>query len=276
MILVTGGTGNVGGELVKQLVGANQPVRALVRSQDPSAMPTSVEMVSGDLNRPESLSGALRDVRGVFLLGGYRDMPGVLAEIRRAGVKHVVLLTSRSVVGGDSSNAIVSMWMASEAAVRSSGVPWTILQPSGFMSNALRWLPQIRAGDVVRAPFADVPIAVVDPSDIAAVAAVVLTSKGHTSHSYMLTGPEPLRPADQIRVLAAVLGRDLRLEGLSDTETKGELGKSFPTNFVEGFFRFFAKGEFDDSPVLTTVHETTGRQPRTFEQWARAHADSFR
>src|SRR5262249_31944051 len=66
-------------------------------------------------------------------------MPGVLAEIRRAGVEHVVLLSSRSVVGGDRSSAIVSMWMVSEAAVQSSGVPWTILQPSGFMSNALRW-----------------------------------------------------------------------------------------------------------------------------------------
>lgn len=187
MILVTGATGNVGGELVRQLVAANQPVRALVRSQDQNAMPTSVETFIGDLNRPESLSTALRDVRGVFLLGGYGNMPGVLAEIRRAGVGSVVLLSSRSAVGGDSSNAIVSMWMVSEAAVRSSGVPWTILQPSGFMSNALRWLPQIRAGDVVRAPFADVPIAAIDPYDIAGVAAVALTSKGHTSRSHVLT-----------------------------------------------------------------------------------------
>jgi uncharacterized protein YbjT (DUF2867 family) len=276
MILVTGATGNVGGELVRQLVAANQPVRALVRSQDQNAMPTSVETFIGDLNRPESLSTALRDVRGVFLLGGYGNMPGVLAEIRRAGVGSVVLLSSRSVVGGDSSNAIVSMWMVSEAAVRSSGVPWTILQPSGFMSNALRWLPQIRAGDVVRAPFADVPIAAIDPYDIAGVAAVALTSNEHTSRSHILTGPEPLLPAHQIRVLAAVLGRDLRLEGLSDSEAQEELEKSFPANFVEGFLRFFAKGEFDDSPVLTTVHEITGRQPRTFERWARAHADAFR
>jgi uncharacterized protein YbjT (DUF2867 family) len=118
MIMVTGATGNVGGELVRQLVAAHQPVRALVRNQDQNAMPTSVETFIGDLNRPESLSTALRDVSGVFLLGGYGNMPGVLAEIRRAGAGPVVLLSSRSVMGGDSSNAIVSMWMASEAAVR--------------------------------------------------------------------------------------------------------------------------------------------------------------
>jgi uncharacterized protein YbjT (DUF2867 family) len=276
MFLVTGATGNVGGELVRRLIGARHAVRALVRSQDQRTMALNVETVVGDLNRPESLSTALTNVGGVFLMGGYRDMTGVLAEIRRAGVRHVVLLSSRSVVGGDSSNAIVNMWMTSEAAVRSSGVPWTILQPSGFMSNALRWLPQIRAGDLVRAPFADVTIAVIDPYDIAAVATVVLTSKGHASRSHRLTGPEPLRPTDQIRVLAAVLGRDLRFEGLSDTEAREELAKSFSENLVEAFLRFFAEGEFDDSQVLTTVHEITGRQPRTFKQWASAHADNFR
>lgn len=171
LILVTGATGNVGGELVRQLADANHPVRALVRNNAGSTLPANVEIVAGDLNQPQSLRAALKDVRGVFLLGGYPDMPGLLAEIRRAGVQHVVLLSSRSsVIGGDSSNAIVNMWQASEAAVRSSGVPWTILQPSGFMSNALRWLPQIRAGDVIRIPFADVPIAAIDPCDIAAVA----------------------------------------------------------------------------------------------------------
>ena len=138
MILVTGATGNVGGALVRQLVGSNQPVRALVRNQVEGVFPTGVESVIGDLNQPESLSAPLMGVRGVFLLGGYQDMPEALAEIRRAGVERVVLLSSRSVVGGNPSNAIVSMWMASEDAVRSSGVSWTILRPSGFMSNALR------------------------------------------------------------------------------------------------------------------------------------------
>jgi uncharacterized protein YbjT (DUF2867 family) len=276
MILVTGATGNVGGELIMQLVSANQRARALVRSRAEGALPPGVETVIGDLNRPESLSAALIGVSGVFLLGGYRDMPGTLAEIRRAGVERVALLSSRSVVGGNPSNAIVSMWMASEDAVRSSGLSWTILRPSGFMSNALRWAPQVRAGAVVRAPFADAPIAAIDPYDIAAVVAAALTSEGHASHSYILTGPEPLLPADQVRVLAAALGRDLRFERQTDEEAREEMSKSFPANFVDAFFRFFSEGEFDDSQVLPTVREITGRQPRDFEQWARAHAGAFR
>ncbi len=210
MILVTGATGNVGSELIRQLARTKDPIRALVRSEERGATPPGVEVAVGDLSRPQTLSAALKGVSSVFLLGGFQDMPGLLGEIQKAGVDRVVLLSSRSVVGGRETNAIVKMWMVSEAAVRSSGLPWTILRPSGFISNALRWLPQLRAGDVVRAPFANVRIAAIDPHDIAAVALAALTKEGHTSRSYMLTGPEALLPADEVRILAKVLNRNLR------------------------------------------------------------------
>jgi uncharacterized protein YbjT (DUF2867 family) len=276
MILVTGANGNVGGELVKQLAGADRPVRALVRGNSRSALPANVELVSGDLDQPESLAACLTGVRGVFLLEGFRDMPGVLAAMHQAHVEHVVLLSSRSVVGGSPSNAVVRMHLLSEAAVRESGVPWTILQPSGFMSNALRWLPQMQAGDVIRAPFGDVPVAAIDPADIASVAAAALTTDGHASRSYVLSGPQALLPADQVAVLARVLDRDLRFDGLSNPEARAELSKSTPPEYVDAFFRFFVDGEFDDSPVVPTVKEITGRRPGTFEQWTRAHLEAFR
>lgn len=275
MFLVTGASGNVGAELVTQLASANHGVRALVRRPKGIARAANVETVVGDLDRPASLAPALEGVRGVFLLGGYRDMPGLLAEIRRAGVERVVLLSSRSVVGGDPSNAIVQMWMTSEEAVRSSAVAWTLVRPSGFASNALRWLPQLRAGDLVRAPFASAPIASIDPHDIAAVAAVALTTEGHESRSYALSGPEAQLPAEQVEILAKVLGRNLRFEAQPDDEARAELARSAPAGFVDAFFRFFVKGEFDDAVVLATVKEVTGRAPRTFEQWARAHLGDF-
>jgi len=86
------------------------------------------------------------------------------------------------------------------------------------MSNALRWLPQLSAGDVVRVPFANVRTAVVDPHDIAAVAAVALHQDGHDGRIYCPTGPQALFPADQVRVLAEVLDRDLRFEAHPDDE----------------------------------------------------------
>ena len=275
MILVTGATGNVGSELVAQLTAANHEVRALVRSREALTLAANAQLVVGDLNQPESLAPALEGVRSVFLLGGYRDMPAVLAEIRKAEVEHVVLLSSRSIVGGDPSNAIVAMWLKSEQAVRSSGVAWTFVRPSGFASNALRWRQQLKAGAVVRAPFANAPIASIDPHDIAAVAAVALTTNGHESKSYALSGPQAQLPAQQLGILGQVLGRDLYFEAQPDDEARVELSQSTPADFVDAFFRFFVNGEFDDAIISPTVKEITGQPPRSFEQWARAHARDF-
>jgi uncharacterized protein YbjT (DUF2867 family) len=167
------------------------------------------------------------------------------------------------------------MWLDSEAAVRGAGVAWTVLRPSGYQSNALRWLPQLRRGDVVRAPWPDVPIAAIDPADIAAVAATVLSDEGHEGIAYTLSGPEPLTPAEQIDALANILGRTLRYEPLSDEQARLEMAADTPAPYLDAFFRFYSQGEFDDSPVVETVHHLTGRPPRRFEQWAQAHADAF-
>ncbi len=143
------------------------------------------------------------------------------------------------------------------------------------MSNALRWAPQIRSGDLVRAPFAEAPIAAIDPYDIAAVAGTALTSEGHQSRTYLLTGPEAIRPADQVKILAEVLGRNLRFEAQPDAEARNEMNMSMPVETVDAFFRFFVEGEFDDSSVLPTVSEITGRPPRTFREWALAARSMF-
>src|SRR5262249_22376012 len=93
MILVTGATGNVGGELVRTLAGGGQPVRALTRDDDPRDFPPGVQQVAGDLNNPESMRSALSGATALFLYPGYQDMAGTLAEARRAGVGRVVMLS---------------------------------------------------------------------------------------------------------------------------------------------------------------------------------------
>jgi uncharacterized protein YbjT (DUF2867 family) len=276
MFLVTGATGNVGAEVVRALTAADQEVRALVRSGRPAGLPPGVEAVVGDLNRPESLAEALAGVRGAFLLPGYEDMEGILAEVRGAGVERVVLLSGSSAASGDTANAVSAYMIRSEEAVRGSGVPSTILRPFAFMSNALRWRDQLRAGDVVREPFADVAVAMVDPYDLAAVATAALVSDGHEGRIYVVSGPEALRPADRVRILGAALGRDLRLEALSDQEAKAQMTAEMPVEYVDAFFDFYVDGSLDESQVQPTVREVLGREPRTFEQWAAAHADAFR
>jgi uncharacterized protein YbjT (DUF2867 family) len=167
------------------------------------------------------------------------------------------------------------MWLDSEAAVRDSGIAWTVLRPSGYQSNALRWLPQLRARDVVRAPWPDVAIAAIDPADIASVTATVLTEPAHEGAAHTLSGPQALTPADQIATLAHVLGRPLRYEPISDEQARREMAETTPAAYIDAFFRFYSEGEFDDSSAVDTVLQITGSPPRTFEQWARAHASAF-
>ena len=274
-ILVTGATGNVGGEVAAALVARGEDVRAVVRDPTRVVLPGAVEVVRGDLERPESLTPALRGARAVFLLGGWSDMPELLRRMRRAGVEHVVLLTSRCVVGGRADNPVTRMWLDAEAAVRQAGLAWTTLRPSGYQSNALRWLGQLREGDVVRAPWADDEIAAIDPADVAAVAAAALTEPGHTGAEHALSGPEPLTPGAQVATLATVLARPLRYEPLADEQARAAMAADTPAPYVDAFFRFYSDGEFDDSPVLDTVERITGRPPRRFEQWTRAHAAAF-
>jgi uncharacterized protein YbjT (DUF2867 family) len=105
---------------------------------------------------------------------------------------------------------------------------------------------------------------VLDPADIGAVAAAALISSAHEGQTYLLSGPESLLPADRLRILGQVLGRDLRLEAMSDEEARASLSAQMPTEYVDAFFQFYVEGTIDEST------------PRTFLDWATAHADAFR
>jgi uncharacterized protein YbjT (DUF2867 family) len=272
---VTGASGNVGSEVVRVLAARGEAVRAVVRDPARAGVPAGADAVAADLEMAESLGSALTGARGVFLLGGWSDMPGLVRAIERAGAERIVLLTSRCVIGGQPDNAITRMWMDAEAAVTASGLEWTILRPSGFQANALRWRPQLAQGDVVRAPWPDVPIAAIDPADIAAVAAAALTEEGHAGHAHELSGPEALIPAVQVAQLGEALGRPLRYEPQPDDEARREMLAGMPEPFVDAQFRFFSAGEYNDATVVGAVERLTGRPPRRFADWARAHAGAF-
>jgi uncharacterized protein YbjT (DUF2867 family) len=163
----------------------------------------------------------------------------------------------------------------SEQEVREAEVEWTFLRPCAFMSNTLRWLPQLTTGDVVRAPFADVPLASIDPADIAAVAVAALVEDGHHAMIYRLTGPEALLPEQQLAVLADVLQRPLRFEAQANDDARRSMLETTPPEYVGAFFDFYVNGSIDESTVRPTVRDVTGRPPTTLETWARNHAAEF-
>ena len=276
MILVTGATGNAGGGVINGLLQLGADVRGLVRGGSEGDLPDGVEPAPGDLNDPDSLGGPLDGVSAVFLLSGYDGIERSLALMRESGVQRVVLLSSSAAPTGNVENAVARYHILSERAVRDSGLPWTFLQPNSFMSNAFRWLGQLENGDVIRGPFGDVPISIIDTDDLGAVAARALTTADHEGKTYRLSGPEALRPAEQVAILAKYAGRDLRFEAQSDEEARIEMEQQMPKEYVDAFFEFFSAGTVDETTVHPTVGEVTGRKPRPFEEWADAHAEAFR
>ena len=274
MIAVTGAAGVVGGEVLRAAAGADTPVRALVR-RSPAHLAAPAEVIEVDLDDTAATGRALFGCEMLFLLAGFADMTGLLAAARAAGVRRVALLSTGAVEGGDETNAVVAMNAASEHAVRASGLHWTILRASGFQSNALRWLPQLASGDVVRDPFPDVPVALVDPADLGATAVVVLRG-GHDGETLRLTGPEALRPADQVAIVARATGRPIRFEPQRQDQARTEMRAIMPEPFVEAIFRFFADGDYDDSRINPTLPRVLGRPAGTLAAWAARHADQFR
>jgi uncharacterized protein YbjT (DUF2867 family) len=274
-ILVTGATGNVGGALVRALHQDGVPVRALARDPSKASFPDGVETIAGDLTRPADWAGALQGVDGVFLLSGYDGMTDLLAGARDAGVRRAVLLSGSSVEGGDLDNAVTRYQAQAEADVEASGLDPTFLRPNSFMTNALEWAEQIRAGDVVRAPFSGVRVGMIDPADIAAVAAHALVEGDLGGRALRLSGPESLAPGDRVRILGDVLGRELRYEAQSDSEAAAQMHATLPAGYAEAFLSFFVRGTLDESVVQPTVHEVLGREPATFAAWVQAHRDAF-
>jgi uncharacterized protein YbjT (DUF2867 family) len=127
----------------------------------------------------------------------------------------------------------------------------------------------------VREPFADLPVAVIDPIDLGVVAARTLTEQEHAGHSYRLTGPQALRPAERLAILGEVLGRPLRLVPQPDDEARDAMSTTMPAPLVDAFFAFSRGGTYLDNEVGPTTEALLGRPPPTFRDWAHAHAGDF-
>jgi uncharacterized protein YbjT (DUF2867 family) len=145
MILVTGATAPVGRSIVEQFLAAGQRVRALTRNADASGLPAGVEIVAGDLSKPETLPSALEGVSAVFLLGAVPGFtPAFLEAAKRAGVRRVVFQSSGAIDDAveDQPNPIGAFHADIERAIEASGLEWTFLRLEVYAANALRTFAQ--------------------------------------------------------------------------------------------------------------------------------------
>ncbi|MGW4379606.1 NAD(P)H-binding protein [Kitasatospora sp. NPDC004531] len=282
MILITGATGNIGTELVRALDAAGAELRLLVRDPARAAeLPARAERVVGDLDQPGTLARALDGVDRLFLLTpgiGTAHTEHAVAAARAAGVRRVVHLSSANVLG-DPMPAMGRWHHAREEIVRGSGIPATILRPGGFMTNALEWTGTIRAEGYVLDPVGPGRFAPIDPADIAAVAAEVLTEDGHLGREYVLTGDECLTVAEQVAILAEATGRAIEVRAAQTpaeavrARFPGGVPQALADAIVEGFTLMRA----DTVGLRTdTVERLLGRRPGSFADWCARNADSFR
>jgi uncharacterized protein YbjT (DUF2867 family) len=275
MILITGATGNVGSEVITALLPAQGGhLRALTRNPD-AVFPDGTHKVVGDLGDGD-LAPVLDSVHAVFLLTDGLNIAAhdhrLITAAQQAGVERIVKLSVLS-VGHDATDPITTMHRAGEEAIRDSGIGWTFLRPTAFMSNALNWAGMITGDQVVYAPFGAGRAAVVDPTDIAAVAAACLTQDGHDHRIYELTGPEPLSPPDQVAILSQVLDLDLRYVEADPADMLAQmLSYGMPEELshaiVEQFRSTLQPYNSEPTGDISTV---TGRVARSFTDWVLAH-----
>ncbi|WP_225730367.1 MULTISPECIES: SDR family NAD(P)-dependent oxidoreductase [unclassified Nocardia] len=282
MIVITGATGAIGSEVVRQLAARGAKVRAVSRNPEKVAVPAGVEVVRGDLAEPASMVAAMTGAEAAFLVGQLgpeylESDPALVDAARAAGVRRIVKL---SAIGtGEPGGAAVSTWhVPGERAVRESGLTWTILRPSGFASNSLGWAAEIRAGRPVPNLTGIGAQPWIDPRDIAAVAVEALLSDAHAGQTYTLTGPAGLNTHEQATVIGAALGRKLQVVDVPDEVAREHLlaaGRS--PEFVEAALEAQVMlRKTVDVTITDDVEKVLGRAPRTYAQWVADHIDAFR
>jgi uncharacterized protein YbjT (DUF2867 family) len=282
-ILVTGATGNVGSQLVGELRARGVPVRAFVRdaARAKALLGTDVELAIGDFSDQASLRRAMQGVDQVFLTSA--DVPGkveheaaVVDAASAAWVQRVVKLSHpRPEIGSDI--AFADWHGRIERHLRASGVPAVVLRGNFFLSGLLGFADEVRETGQLFAPAGDAKIAMIDPRDVAAAAAALLTGDAADGAELTVTGPEAITFRDVAEHLSAATGREVVFVDIPDEVADAALRESgAPDWFAGALVRTFAalRGGMA-AGVTDTVRALTGRAPRSIAEWAGDHAAAF-
>jgi uncharacterized protein YbjT (DUF2867 family) len=285
MILVTGATGQNGTELIRRLSADGVPLRALVRDRAKAAALASlpnVEIVEGDMARPETLTAALRGISRAMLISS--SVPAMLdvqanliAAASAAGVRYVVKL-SGIMPEIDSPFRFARMHGEIEQRLEASGMAFTHLRAGEFMTAYFRQVPSIVAKGAIFLPMADARIASIDIADVADVAALALTTSGHEGKIYRLTGPEALSMGEVAEKLSAATGKSVRYVDVPPEQAKAaQLAAGMPPYLAEALAELFAeRRRGKESNVSSLVPELLGRPATSFAEFAVRNAVIFR
>jgi uncharacterized protein YbjT (DUF2867 family) len=281
MILITGATGQVGGQAARDLVAAGAPIRALVRDPSRAIGLTDAEIVAGSFEDDSSLARALDGVETMLLAG--RDSPDAVAQhrrvldhVRRAGVRHIVRL---SAVGAapESPVALLREHHEVDKEVRQGPSEWTLVKPHLYMQNLLRAANAVRGDGTLAAPMGDERFPLVDTRDVGAAAAIVLTDPpAHAGQAYALTGPEAHTYCEVASALAVVAGRPVTYEAVApEAYEERLLGAGIPDWRAFDLAHIASAYAPADRVVSPTLGQLLTRPPRSLSEFLYDHRDVF-
>lgn len=276
-ILVIGARGHVGGAVADELLAAGAAVRASSRHPKAGDFPGGVEVVRGDLTDPATFPGLVAGVHKVFLYASSAYASAFAAGASRAGVEHIVFLSSNSVLFTDAlDNPTAMEHLRVERALRESGIDWTFVRPGYLATNTFRWRSSIRAERTVRTAFPQGSTHLVHERDVAAVAARALIDDTHRGRAHLVLGGAELTEREQVATIADALGEPVHLDLLTVEAYRDELRRRVPETFIEPIIN--AAGRVPEVPEQLRVDATAavlGRPPLSFARWAGDHVADF-
>jgi uncharacterized protein YbjT (DUF2867 family) len=275
-ILVTGGTGHVGSEVVKELQKRKADIRLLVRKED-TATPPGVEKAVGDLLDPVSVQKAMEGVDKLYLLNAV--LPDELTQgliaydlAKKLKLSHVVYHSVFRVEHFKDVPHFASK-LAIESALREFDVPFTVLRPNYFMQNDASLKDPLTKAGIYPMPLGDVGVSVVDVRDIAEAAAIVLTSGEQSGKTYNLNGPEVVSGPKAASIWGEVLGKKIQYTGHNMDAFEEQMRKRAPSwsafDIRMMFEGYLERGFVAEDGDLETLTKLLGHAPRRYEDFAR-------
>lgn len=284
-ILITGATGNVGGALLDRLRTTDIDLRALTRDESKarSLRDRGTEAVVADFLKPDTLGPALEGVSHVFLLTPISpeqvaQARNVIQAAQESGHAPRIVRLSVQQASHEAPMRVSRQHAEIEEALRSSGLPHTLLRPQSLMQNTLMVAQTVAREGKIYQPFKDGKLGMIDARDVAEVAAKVLTEEGHDGKVYTLTGPATISFDDVAQALSEVLGKEVRYVNVSlEAAKEAMLDRGVPEWLAEALNEY-AKAHSNGYSDFTTedVEQLTGHPATSYKQFARDFEQRFR
>lgn len=274
-ILVTGGTGNVGSEVVKELLKRKADVRLLVRKA--TRPPEGVQVAVGDLLDPVSVEKAMQGVDKLYLLNAVTPdelTQGLIAYdlAKKLKLKHIVYHSVFRVEHFKDVPHFASK-LAIESALKEFDVPFTIMRPNYFHQNDASLKDPLTKAGIYTMPLGPVGISSVDIRDIAEAAAIALTTEGHYGRTYNLNGPDVLSGPSVASIWSGLLGKEIKYAGDDMDAFEEQMRKYAPSwtafDIRMMFQGYLERGFIAEAGDIETLTNVLGHPPRRYEDFAK-------